>query len=62
ACVNKALSDAEMEVLVLHCIEGFSTGEIAGVVGRSPRAVNSLLHRARKKARERLVELDEQAR
>ena len=54
------LSEMEMEVLVLHCVDGFSVAEIGRIVGRSMRAVNSLLHRARTKARERLVELDEQ--
>ncbi len=48
------LSDAEMEVLVLHFVEEFSLKEIARIVGRSPRAVHSLLHRAKQKARERL--------
>ncbi len=48
------LSDLEMEVLVLHYVHQFSVAEIAGVVRRSGRAVESLLHRARTKARERL--------
>ena len=60
--LERVLSEAEMEVLALHCVDGFSVREIGQIVGRSVRAADSLLHRARKKARERLVELDEQAR
>jgi RNA polymerase sigma-70 factor, ECF subfamily len=48
------LSPAEMEVLVLHFVEEFSVKEIAGIMGRSWRAIDSLLSRARQKARERL--------
>lgn len=59
--VERVLSEAEMEVLVLHCVDGFSVREIGRIVGRSTRAADSLLHRARTKARERLVEFDEQA-
>lgn len=59
--LDELLSDIEMEVLVLHCVDGFSVSEIGGIVGRSTRAVDSVLHRARTKARERLVELDGQA-
>jgi len=59
--VERALSEAEMEVLVLHCVDGFSVREIGGIVGRSTRAADSLLHRARTKARERLVEVDGQS-
>jgi RNA polymerase sigma-70 factor (ECF subfamily) len=50
------LSDAEMEVLILHFVEEFSMKEIAHIVGRSERAVYSLLHRAKEKARERLAQ------
>ena len=49
------LSDMEMDVLVLSCVEKLSAGEIGQVIGRSERAVHSILHRARTKARERLV-------
>jgi RNA polymerase sigma-70 factor (ECF subfamily) len=49
------LNDLEMEVLVLQCVDRFSAREIGQVIGRSERAVHSLLHRARQKARERLV-------
>ena len=59
--VERVLSEAEMEVLVLHCVDGFSVREIGRIVGRSTRAADSLLHRARTKARERLVEVDGQA-
>jgi RNA polymerase sigma-70 factor (ECF subfamily) len=50
-----ALSDIEFEVLTLNCIDKLSAREIGRVVGRSERAVHSLLHRARVKARERLA-------
>ncbi len=56
AWIAAGLSDQEMEVLVLHYVDEFSAKEIGGIVGRSERAVESLLHRARRKARERLVE------
>jgi len=49
------LSDLEMEVLVFSCVEQLSAGEIGQLIGRSERAVHSILHRARTKARERLV-------
>jgi RNA polymerase sigma-70 factor (ECF subfamily) len=50
-----ALSQAEMEVLVLHFVDEFSVKEIAHITGRSWRAVDSLLYRAKEKARERLA-------
>ena len=56
AWIAAGLSDQEMEVLVLHYVDEFSAKEIGRIVGRSERAVESLLHRARRKARERLVE------
>jgi RNA polymerase sigma-70 factor (ECF subfamily) len=46
------LSEAEMEVLNLHYVEEFSLKEIAKIIGRSEGAVESLLHRAKQKARE----------
>jgi RNA polymerase sigma-70 factor, ECF subfamily len=52
------LSEAEMEILLLHYVEEFSLKEIAPIVGRSERAVYSLLHRAKVKARERLAQDD----
>jgi len=51
-----ALSPAEMEVLVLHFVDEFSVKEMAQITGRSWRGVDSLLHRAKQKARERLAQ------
>jgi len=51
-----ALTQAQMEVLVLHFVDEFSVKEIARIVGRSWRAVDSLLYRAKEKARERLTQ------
>ncbi len=48
------LSEAEMDVLLLRCLGELSTREISRVVGRSNRAVETLLHRAKQKAREGL--------
>ena len=53
--IAKVLSDTEMEVLVLHYVDQLSVKEIGKIVKRSERAVHSLLHRARQKARERLA-------
>ena len=53
------LSDAEMEVLLLHFADGFSVKEIGTIVGRSAKAAYSLLQRAVRKAREELVKSDE---
>ncbi|UCC68725.1 MAG: RNA polymerase sigma factor [Armatimonadota bacterium] len=53
ADLSRFLSDSEMEVLTLHWVDEFSAREIARIVGRSHRAVESLLHRARQKALER---------
>jgi len=53
------LSDAEMEVLILHFVDGLSVKEIGGIVGRSAKAADSLLHRAVRKAREAWVRSDE---
>lgn len=55
AVVAQALSGLEFEVLVLSCIDQLSAREIGQAVGRSERAIHSLLHRARQKARERLM-------
>ena len=55
AALRSLLSDSEMEVLVLSCVEELSAREIGQVIGRSERAVHSILHRAKTKARERLV-------
>jgi RNA polymerase sigma-70 factor (ECF subfamily) len=53
------LTDTEFEALALSCVAELSAREIAQVVGRSERAVHSILHRARTKARERLVNEDD---
>ena len=46
------LSRIEFDVLVLNCVEQLSAREIGQIVGRSERAVHSILHRARTKARQ----------
>ncbi len=51
----EALSALELDVLTLSCIDQLSAREIGQVIGRSERAVHSLLHRARTKAREVLA-------
>jgi RNA polymerase sigma-70 factor (ECF subfamily) len=48
------LSPLEMEVLVLQGAYELTAREIGQVLGKSERAINSLLRRARVKARERL--------
>ena len=55
AALATVLSGVEFEVLVLSCVEQFSAPEIGRIVGRSGRAIHSILHRARQKARERLA-------
>jgi len=50
--LSQALSQIEMEVLILNSMEELSLQEIGKIVGRSERAVHSLLHRARKKAQD----------
>ena len=55
AALRRVLSQMEFDVLVLSCVEELSAREVAQVIGRSERAVHSILHRARKKARGRLV-------
>jgi len=49
------LSDIEMEVLILHFADEFSVKEIGRMVGRSERAIESVLYRAKQKARGRLA-------
>ncbi len=51
----RELSELELEVLLLDSVNELSVREIGQVVGRSERAIHSLLHRARTKARERLT-------
>ena len=53
--VAAILTDIEFDVLVLSAVDDLSAREIGQAVGRSERAIHSLLHRARTKARERLV-------
>ena len=55
ARVAEALSGLEYEVLVLSAAAELSAPEIGRLVGRSERAIHSILHRARNKARERLA-------
>ncbi len=57
--LKQLLSEVEFEVLVLSCVEELSAREVGRVMGRSERAVHSILHRARRKARERLAGCDE---
>ena len=54
--LRRVLTAIEFEVLVLSCVQELSAREVGQVIRRSERAVHSLLHRARKKARERLVD------
>jgi RNA polymerase sigma-70 factor, ECF subfamily len=56
--LKTCLSDNEMEVLILHCLHQLTAKEIGQAMGRSERAVDSLLHRARQKARERMADHD----
>ena len=52
--IRDCLSGIEMEVLVLRCVHEYSLREIGHIIGRSERAAESLLRRAKRKARERL--------
>ncbi|NIM06000.1 MAG: sigma-70 family RNA polymerase sigma factor [Armatimonadetes bacterium] len=56
AALAEALSDLEMEALILQSVDEFSLREIGNILGRSERAVHSLLRRAKQKARERLAQ------
>ena len=51
ARLSVILSEEELEALLLFHGEGFSAPEIARIVGRSERAVETILYRARQKAR-----------
>jgi RNA polymerase sigma-70 factor (ECF subfamily) len=53
-----ALPESEREVLMLSAWEELSSPEAAGVLGCSATAYRIRLHRARKRLRERLAELD----
>ena len=55
------LSDIEFEVLVLNCVDRLSAREIGQIVRRSERGIHSLLHRARQKARRRLMQDEDRA-
>ncbi len=59
AVLTEVLTETEMEALTLQSVEELSAREIGRIMGRSERAVHSLLHRARQKARERLAEDEE---
>ena len=54
ALLAQSLSDLEMEVVTLQCVDELSVAEIGRILGRSQAAVESLLYRARQKARESL--------
>jgi RNA polymerase sigma-70 factor (ECF subfamily) len=49
-----ALRESDREVLLLSAWEGLSPTQIAAVLGISPLAVRSRLHRARARVQERL--------
>lgn len=53
--IRRGLSEVEMEVLMLHCVHQLSAKEVGQVLGRSERAIDSMLRRARQKARERMA-------
>jgi RNA polymerase sigma-70 factor (ECF subfamily) len=55
ADLRNFLSHVEMEVLLLSCVEQLPAREVGQAIGRSERAVHSILHRAKRKARGRLV-------
>jgi RNA polymerase sigma-70 factor (ECF subfamily) len=59
ANLSHILSDDEMEMLTLHYAVGLSAKEIARTLGRSHRAVESMLHRTKVKAREWVGDDDE---
>jgi RNA polymerase sigma-70 factor (ECF subfamily) len=56
ARIATLLSDLEMEVLLLRYVDGLSVKEVAGIVGRSEKAVDSLLHRAKQRAQKGVTE------
>ena len=53
----KALSSNYREVIHLFYYEGYSTAEIAGILGKNETTVRSCLHRGRKKLKEVLREV-----
>ena len=48
------LSDDYQDVLIWRYIDGYSTGEIAGMLGKSKGAVRVMIHRALKELREKI--------
>jgi RNA polymerase sigma-70 factor, ECF subfamily len=54
AQVVKVLSEIELTTLVLSYVDELSEQEIGQIIKRSAHAVNSILHRARRKARRKL--------
>ena len=50
--VTMHLSEDEREALLLHYVEGFSIEEMSHLMKRSPKGVESLLTRAKKRCRE----------
>lgn len=55
AQIVKVLSEQELEALILLYVEQCSIREISQIIGRTEAAVYSILHRARQKAREKVV-------
>jgi RNA polymerase sigma-70 factor, ECF subfamily len=53
-----SLRELEQEVLLLHAVDGLSSSEAAAVLDCSPAAYRVRLHRARRKLRSRLTELE----
>ncbi|MDA8228102.1 MAG: sigma-70 family RNA polymerase sigma factor [Desulfitobacterium hafniense] len=49
------LSEPQVAVIQLRLIEGFSAAEVAGIMGTSQQAVDSLLYRAKKSFRKYYV-------
>ena len=54
----RALGEQDAALLALVALEGYSPAEAAQVVGLSPGAARVRLHRARKRLRTRLTDLD----
>jgi RNA polymerase sigma-70 factor (ECF subfamily) len=56
--ITMRLPEAERDAFLLQALEGFSIAEIATIIGRSPKATNSLLQRAKARIR-RMVDREE---
>ncbi len=54
-----ALSEDQRAVIVLHYIEGYSVAEVGDIVGRSAKATESLLTRARAAFRHEHMEMND---